>query len=210
MSANYGLFLLVGLCASAGLFEVFPSAAKLVDDIKGDQVILYHMTLPLPSALIILRLMIMNALSAFILGLSVLPLGKLLLGSHFDISHMHVVKFCIMFILASAFYGSYTIFIATRVPDMTKIGNVWMRFVYPLWFLGGYQFSWQSLKQIAPVLAYLNLANPIVYIMEGIRASILGQDGFLNFWLCACMVSLFCMLSIWLGIRLMKKRLDVL
>src|SRR5438105_14494818 len=61
MTIDYGLFLLVGLCASAGLFEVFPSAAKLVDDIKGDQVILYHMTLPLPSALVVARLMIINA-----------------------------------------------------------------------------------------------------------------------------------------------------
>lgn len=210
MSANYGLFLLVGLCASAGLFEVFPSAAKLVDDIKGDQVILYHMTLPLPSALVILRLMIMNALSAVILGLAVLPLGKLLLWNHFNMANLNVIKFLIIFILASAFYGSYTIFIATRVPDMTKIGNVWMRFVYPLWFLGGYQFSWQSLRKIVPLLAYLNLANPIVYIMEGVRASILGQEGFLNFWLCCCMVILFCFFSIWLGIRLMKQRLDVL
>src|SRR5438552_2983174 len=58
MSHNYGAFLLVGLCASAGLFEVFPSVAKLVDDIHGDQIILYQMTLPLPSWLVILRLMI--------------------------------------------------------------------------------------------------------------------------------------------------------
>lgn len=210
MSNNYGAFLLVGLCASAGLFEVFPSVAKLVDDIKGDQIILYQTTLPLPSSLVILRLMIYNAFSAWVLGLCVLPLGKLLLWNNFDLTQLSPFKFLLMFSLASAFYGSYTICIATRVADMTKIGNVWMRFVYPFWFLGGYQFSWQSLYGVAPVLAYINLANPILYIMEGIRGAVLGQAGYLPFWLCVGMVFLFCILSSVTGIILLKKRLDIL
>jgi len=210
MSNNYGSFLLVGLCASAGLFEVFPSVAKLVDDMQGDQVILYQVTLPLPSWLVILRLMIYNAFSAFILGLCVLPLGKLLLWNNFDLANFSFFKFLLIFSLGSAFYGSYTIFIATRVPGMTQIGNVWMRFVYPLWFLGGYQFSWQALHGIAPILAYINLANPILYIMEGIRGAVLGQPGYLPFGLCVGMVFLFCIISIITGIRLLKKRLDIL
>lgn len=210
LSLNYGLFLLAGLCASSGLFEVFPSVAKLVDDMKGDQVILYHMTLPLPSSLVIVRLMVANAFNACALGLCVLPLGKLLLWDRFDMSNFSLVKFLIIFMLASCFYGSYTIFIATRVPDMTKIGNVWMRFVYPLWFFGGYQFSWAALHKIAPALAYANLINPIIYIMEGVRAAVLGQEGYLNFWLCAVALFCFCCASIALGIRLLKKRLDVL
>lgn len=210
MNEQYGAFLLVGLCASAGLFEVFPSVARLINDITGDQILLYHFTLPLPSWLVILRLMIYNALSAAVLSVCVLPLGKLLLWNHFHLASLSLYKFLLIFFASSLFYGSYTIFITTRVADMTQIGNVWMRFVYPLWFLGGYQFSWQSLKSISPALAYVNLANPMLYIMEGTRAAALGQVGYLNFWLCVGMILLFCCISTIVGIILLKKRLDIL
>jgi len=129
---------------------------------------------------------------------------------HFDLAAFSFFKFLLIFLLASLFYGAYTIFIVTRVSEMTQIGNVWMRFVYPLWFLGGYQFSWKSLQSLAPTLAYVNLLNPMIYIMEGTRAAVLGQEGYLNFWLCAGMITLFYAISVIAGIVLLKRRLDVL
>jgi hypothetical protein len=55
LTREYGVFLFAGSCATAGLFEVFPSAAKLVDDLSGDQVLLYQCTMPLPSSWVIFQ-----------------------------------------------------------------------------------------------------------------------------------------------------------
>jgi len=205
---GYGSFMVAGSCASIGLFEVFPSVMELVSDFEGERVIDYYLTLPIPSWLVLLRSMIYYAFGAFCLGLLVLPLGKILLWSRFDLSRMSTIKYVLMFMVTSSFYGSFTLFIASLVKSMMKIGNVWMRFIFPLWFLGGYQFSWYILKGLSPQVAYINLLNPITYIMDGMRAAILGQEGYLNFWLCLGVVICFTQVLGFIGITRLKKRLD--
>jgi len=208
ITPDYGSFILAGLCASAGLFGVFPSVATLISDFQGDQMISYYLTLPMPSWMVFLRLIFYYALNFGMLGIMVLPLGQLLVWDQFNILQVHPVKFFIMFVLTHLFYGAFTLWIASRVCDMTKIGNVWMRFVYPIWFLGGFQFSWEILHSKVPHVAWLNFFNPMMYIMEGMRAAILGQEGYLNFWLCAVMLCLFTALCSWRGIVLLQRRLD--
>jgi ABC-type polysaccharide/polyol phosphate export permease len=143
------------------------------------------------------------------LGLCVLPAGKLILGDMFALSQVNIVKFLLIVLILSLFYGALATFVATRIYNMSKIGNVWQRFVFPMWFLGCYQFSWQSLYQAFAPLAYLNFLNPLTYAMEGTRAAVLGQNGFLNYWLCLGMLIFFWLLFVRLGIAALKKRLDV-
>ncbi|MGC2310567.1 MAG: ABC transporter permease [Candidatus Babeliaceae bacterium] len=205
LSTTYSAFILAGLCASAGLFGVFPSVAVMVSDFEGDQIISYYLTLPIPSWMIFLRLILYYALNFGMLGILVLPVGQLLIWNQFNILNVVFGKFILIFILTHLFYGAFTLWIASRVRNMTKIGNVWMRFVYPIWFLGGFQFSWAVLAQKWPFLAWVNFLNPMTYIMEGIRSTVLGQAGYLNFWLCIGMLSIFVVLCTWHGIALLKK-----
>ncbi len=208
LSHGYSSFILAGLCTSAGLFGVFPSVVNLVDDFEGVQIINYYLTLPLPAWLVLLRAIIFYAINFAIIGLLVLPIGKLLIWSQFDLAQVSLLKFLLLFIVLNFFYGAFVLWIASRVKNLTKIGNVWMRFVYPIWFLGGFQFSWFVLFDKVPQLAYLNLFNPITYGMEGMRAAILGQENFLNYWVCLVMLTLFSILCAWHGIARLKKRLD--
>ena len=208
LSESYGSFILAGLCASAGLFGVFPSVVNLISDFEGDRIIDYYLTLPLPSWLVFARAMLYYAINAAIIGSMVLPLGKLLLWNSFDITQVCLYKFLIIFVVTNLFYGAFTLWVASRVRNLIKIGNIWMRFVFPIWFLGGFQFSWHVLFQKWPLLAYLNLLNPMTYIMEGTRAAILGQSGYLPFWLCVVVIMFFSILCAWHSIIRLKKRLD--
>ena len=208
LSVAYGPFILAGFCASAGLFGVFPSVAGMVSDFEGDQIITYYLTLPLPSWMVFLRLIFYYTLNFGMLGILVLPIGQLIIWQQFSLLQVSFIKFAIIFVIIHLFYGAFTLWIASRVPNMTKIGNVWMRFVFPLWFLGGFQFSWAVLASKWPYLAYVNFLNPITYMMEGMRATVLGQEGYLNFWLCAGMLALFTLLCARQGIKLLRKRLD--
>jgi hypothetical protein len=83
-----------------------------------------------------------------------------------------------------------------------------MRFVYPLWVFGGYQYSYAVLANKNPWFAYISLINPQLYIMEGMRAAILGQEGYLNFWLCAGMTFFFSIICGIHAIFKIKRRLD--
>ncbi|MFI5333017.1 MAG: ABC transporter permease [Candidatus Babeliales bacterium] len=208
LSAGYSVFILAGLCASAGLFGVFPNVVAMISDFEGDQIINYYLTLPIPSWMIFLRLIFYYSLNFGMLSILVLPIGQLLIWNQFNILNVALGKFFLIFVLSNLFYGAFTLWVASRVKNMTKIGNVWMRFVYPVWFLGGFQFSWAVLASKWPYLAWLSFINPMTYIMEGMRAAVLGQQDFLNFWLCIGMLSIFIVLCSWRGIVLLKKRLD--
>jgi hypothetical protein len=208
LSTVFASFLLASAAASGGLFEVFPSTVNLVSDFEGDNVTAYYLTLPINATLLWIRSLLYYAISSATLSIFVLPVGKLLLQDRFSFEHVQIIPFACMFILANLFYGSLTLWLASKVQNMTKIGNVWMRFIFPLWFLGGYQFTWYSLHKVFPMLAYLNLLNPMIYITEGFRGALLEPNNYLRLPVCIGMTALFCLLTAYVGINKLRERLD--
>ncbi len=208
LTTAYTGFLIASLVVSAGLFEVYSSVTNLISDFDGTNITSFYLILPMPSWLVFIEKMIYFTINTAAMGILVLPISKLLVWNMLDLSQFSIMKFSLIFMLANIFYGAFTLWITSRVPGIEQIGSVWMRFVYPLWFLGGFQYSWQVLYDTSPTLAYASLINPMMYVMEGARAAILGQEGSLNFWVCAVMLTLFTLLCTWHGLRRLKKRLD--
>ena len=131
-----------------------------------------------------------------------------MLWNMLDFSQTSIVKFLLMFIVMHLFVGFFTLVMAAYTPSMRYIENLWTRIVFPIWFLGGYQFTWLTLSNTIPVLAYINLLNPMTYILEGFRGAVLGVDGYLNFWLCLGMVSIWTVIAGYIGVRKFLSRLD--
>lgn len=208
VTAEYGGFMLASIVACSGLFEVTPSVAQIISDLEGDRIIDYKLTLPIPSWLVFVESLVNYALSAAAMAIFILPVGKLLLWNMFSFSSVNIVQFIVIFILFNLFYGALTLWQASFVKSMASIENAWMRCIYPIWFLGCFQFSWNSLYQVSPLLAYLDLLNPMTYIAEGTRIAILGTESSLNFWVCAAMTLVFCIFAAVHGIKRLQKRLD--
>lgn len=208
LEASYGSFMIAGFIATAGLFEVFPSVMQLVSDFENDRVISFYATLPMPTFLVFIRFFFYYSFNAMTMCAFVVPLCKLLFWSSLDLSKISVLKFLIAFLLVNLFYGAYTVWIASRVTTTQKISNVWMRFVFPLWFLGAYQFPWFGLYKLFPMFAYLDLLNPMVYVQELMRSAILGAEGYLPFFASAGMLLFFIVLFLSWGILRLKKKLD--
>jgi ABC-type polysaccharide/polyol phosphate export permease len=208
LEASYGAFMIAGLIATAGNFEVFPSVMHLVSDFEGDRIVSFYATLPMPTFLVFIRFFVYYAFNAMTMCTLVLPVCKLVFWSSFDLDKVSIPKFMLAFLLVNTFYGAYTVWIASRVSTTQKIGNVWMRFVFPLWFLGAFQFSWMVLYDIFPVGAYLDLLNPMVYVQEIMRSALLGSEGYLPFLASACMLTFFIVFFLSWGIMRLKKRLD--
>jgi len=208
LTKSYGAFMVATMCSTAGLFQSFSYLAELVADIEGDRIISYYFTLPVPSWLIFIRFIIYYTISFMVLGFLVLPAGKLMLWNSFSLAQVSYGKLALIFVLTNIFYSVLALWTASYVRSLLRMDSVWMRLIYPLWFLGCFQFSWQSLKEVSPVLAYIDLLNPLTYISEGTRAAILGQQGSLNFWLCVLALLFFIGAGGWHAIKKMKKRLD--
>lgn len=205
---DFGVFNLAGCIASAGLFEVYPRSFAFIADQEGPQVMSYYTTLPIPTPLVFVTKMAYWLINALLRGLILIPLGKLILWNSFPLSHVNWLYFVIIFVIGNVFYSALTLCVASIVPSMALMENVWMRWIFPLWFLGGFQFSWFNLHALAPTFAYLSLLNPVVYVMEGTRAALIGQVGNLPFWFCIVMLAIGSFLCAYIGIKRLMKRLD--
>ena len=204
----YGIFAFAGMLASAGMFEGYASIVNLVGDLIGGKVTYYYATLPLPTWLMFTRLILSNASLYMILTFTYIPLGKLLLYNRLDLGAIHWLQMIIIVVVSSLFYGAFNLFTTSFIDGFEHIGSVWARFIFPLWFLGGFAFSWAVLYETTPTFAYIDLLNPILYISEAFRVALMGQPGFLNFWLCITMICVFGVAIGWIGIERLKKRCD--
>lgn len=205
---SYGAFAIASIAGSAGLFEQFSSCTQLVADFEGSNITSFYFTLPLPSWLVWVAYMSFYFINTMVLCIGVIPICKLLFWNHFNVMHMSIIKYTIVLALTSLFNAAFTLWLAAMVPNLERIGSMWMRFVFPLWTFGGFQYSYKVLAQLSPLFAYASLLNPQLYIMEGTRAAVLGQEGSLNFWLCVGMIFIFSILCAFHAIVMLKKRLD--
>jgi ABC-2 type transport system permease protein len=205
---DFGVFQFAGIIAAVGLFELYSSIIEFLQDLEGDRVINYHLTLPIPSWVAIISKATYYFVIYFMLTMLMLPIGKLTLWNQLDLTQIFYSKLFLALIFQCLFYASFVILVSSIIKSMTNIGSVWSRFVFPMWFMGGFQFSWFALYNVSPTLAYINLLNPMIYITESTRVAILGQQDYINFWVCLLAIFIFSIVCLIIGIKKLKKRLD--
>jgi ABC-2 type transport system permease protein len=208
LSATFGAFQLGGVLAAVGLFELYSSAVDLIADFEGDRIIDYRLTLPIPSWLALLSKAGYYFIVYLTLTVCMLPVGKISLWNQLDLGQISYLKLFLALTFQSIFYACFVIWASSMIDNMSKLGSVWARFIFPMWFMGGFQFSWISLYHALPIVAWINLINPMIYITECTRAALLGQADYLNFWLCLLAIVFFSAICVAVGMRNLKKRLD--
>ncbi len=208
ITQEYKQLLVVGLFASAALFEVFPGIMTLVTDINGDRLVDFYATLPIPNWVMFLRYFIFYVINACVIGLAVLFPASYLLYQTIEWGNVSVAKFFVAYLCANMFYSALSLWITAMVKKPENIGNIWMRYIFPVWFLGGFQFSWYGLHAVMPTFAYVDLINPYIHVMESYRVAFLGQTGYLPFWVSISLLIMFISVLLVHGIHRMKKYLD--
>lgn len=181
---GYGAFQFASIVSVVGLFEVYNTATKNIMDIDGDRNISYYLTLPARPAVVLLSMACSYALISMFLTVLLLPFGGLILYNNFDVSQISWGKFMIIAVLANCFFAMFTVAMIGHVGTISKMRNIWMRFIWPLWFLGCYQFSWKAMYSLSAPCAYVLLCNPITFVTEGVRGTLLIGSDFLPWGMC--------------------------
>lgn len=206
---DYGSFTLIGLVVGMCFNATGTDSGNLVTDLEGPRTISYELSLPLPYWLVCIKIALSYAIKSAVANIWIFPIGYFLLGAtHFDLSQLVISKALLMYIVMNLFFGFFSLLLGAWIKTMDGYGRFWIRWGWQIYTIGGAQFSWQTLYQANALLATINLLNPLVYSFEGSRASILGQQGYINFWICivaTCMATLVCA---FMAIRIFKQRLD--
>lgn len=208
LAQNFGPFQLGGLIAAAGLFELYGHVFEVVADIAGDRMINYGLTLPMPSWMTFISKATAYAITYMILSSIMLPIGAACIWHQFSFASISYGKLLIAIFVQNIFYACLVLWVASFIANISHMQHVWARVIFPMWFMGGFQFSWKAVHSKIPALAYVDLLNPMMYITESTRAALLGQEGYLPFWLCInilVLTSFFCM---YFALKRMQQRLD--
>ena len=208
MSEQFGIFQVGSVIISVEGFQMFTEIFNFIEDLNGKKHIYYKLALPIPNYLIFAKMIIFYIINCLILSLTVIPVAKIILLDKFVFSQIDLLNFIMVLIVSSMFFGIFTLFLVSLIKETSSIGNVIMRIVFPLWFFGGFQFSWKSISTTSPTLAYASLVSPYLYAHEAIRSAMFNPNDFIPFWTSILSLIMFTLILGFIGYKRLKKRLD--
>lgn len=206
---NFGAFQAATIIIGVIGFETNFQLYNLASSIEHRKHLFYLFTLPVPSSVIFLQKAVLFTINGLILSLMMLPAMKLILGNELNLMAISWGKLAVILIVSSFLFSSLTLFLLVFVKRADQVEHMFMRVLFPMWFLGGFQFSWHALYKLNPYFGYLGLLSPDTYAHEAVRAAMLGPEGFLPFWLC---IGVMCLCSVAFGgygYTRVRRRLDL-
>ncbi len=197
--SNFSTILLPGLMAVAIMFSGIAAVAlPLAQEFGITREIDDRVMCPLPVAAVAAEKIVFSAMQSMIAAAVVFPLAYYVPSTPV-VAHVSSWPFLLLvLVLASLTAGALGLTIGTSVKPQ-QIGLIFGVVVMPITFLGCVYYPWAALKPI-PYLQYGVLINPIVYMSEGLRASLI-PGAHMPEPLILGMLCFFLVLLSWLGMR---------
>jgi len=206
--SGYAAFFVVGAIASMGFVEIVGKVSVLLADLQGDKTISHTMVMPIRTEWVFCYIGISWAMTSALLSILLFPAGKILVYYGLDLANISYWRVIIMFITCNLFFGFFALWLTGTLKNIDNLNSLWLRYIAPMWLFGGYTYSWEAAYQMNHALGVVSLLNPMIYVMEGMRAAMLGQAGYLPFWGCFFALWGFIAICTWDAIRPLKRRLD--
>ena len=111
-----------------------------------------------------------GVLQGIVSALFVLPVARLIMGPIANLTFAHFGDVLLITILGAAAFSSLGLFLGTAIQPQ-QIGLMFGVILAPMIFFGCAYYPWQGLTTV-PAMKYAVLINPLVYVAEGMRASL--------------------------------------
>jgi len=156
------------------------TALPLVIDFSFTKEIEDRLLAPLPVSFVALEKILFGTLRALIAGAIMFPIGRLVLGTlPFQASRVWML---IAFLLLGAVMGSALGMTLGTLVQPSRISIVFALVLTPLLFTGCTQYPWPSLSTLR-WFQVLTLVNPLTYVSEGVRGSMVPQVPHMHAWI---------------------------
>lgn len=169
-AAEFSTLLVPGVIATACIFQGIQAVAlPLVQEFGYTREIDDRVMAPLPVWGVAAEKLLSGALQGVLAGLVVFPLASLVPATPVHLS-FHWPLLLAVAPLATLLGAALGLTIGTRVAP-SQVPLVFSVIVIPVTFLGATYYPWSGLDTI-PWLKWAVLANPLVYMSEGLRAAL--------------------------------------
>lgn len=168
---GYQTALLPGILAvSLSLSAIQSVALPMVQDFGWTREIEDRLLAPVPTQLIAAEKIVAGMIQGFIAAAFVLPIARLVMGPIPDLTLAHVGSIVGIIVLGSLAFSSFGMWLGTAIAPQ-QIGLMFSVIIAPMLFFGCAYYPWRGLD-VVPVMKYVVLVNPMVYVSEGMRGAL--------------------------------------
>ena len=159
---------------------------------------------PIPSHLVALELVTAGTLQGLLAGLVVLPAGRIIMGAIPGLALSNAPQVLSVMLLGAATFSALGLLIGCAINPQ-QIGLMFSSIIGPMIFFGCMYYPWKGLDSV-PVMKYAVLINPLVYVAEGMRATLTPGVPHMNLTVISVALLVLLMLFWNLGLRAFMKR----
>jgi ABC-2 type transport system permease protein len=171
MGRSYTTALLPGVLAiSLALSSIQSVALPMMQDFGWTKEIEDRLLAPIPIWLVAAEKIVSGVLQGIVSALFVLPVARLIMGPIPNLTFGHFGDVLLITVLGAAAFSAAGLYLGTAIQPQ-QIGLMFGMIVAPMIFFGCAYYPWQGLSAV-PVMKYAVLINPLVYVAEGMRASL--------------------------------------
>jgi ABC-2 type transport system permease protein len=168
---DYTTALLPGIIAvSLALSAIQAVSLPMVQDFGWTREIEDRLLAPVPTPLIATEKVLAGAVQGVVSALVVLPIARLIMGPIPGLSLEHIIPFLSITALGALTFSALGLLLGTAIAPQ-QIGLMFSIIVAPMLMFGCAYYPWRGLDSV-PVMKYAVLVNPLVYVAEGVRATI--------------------------------------
>jgi ABC-2 type transport system permease protein len=170
MQGNYTSALLPGVIAvSLAMSSVQAVALPMVQDFGWTKEIEDRLLAPVPISLIAIEKIAAGALQGILTAIVVLPIARVIMGPIAGLTLSHAWLMLLVMVLGSAAFSALGLWMGTGISPQ-QIGLMFSVIIAPMIMFGCAYYPWSGLDRV-PVLKWLVLVNPLVYVAEAMRGA---------------------------------------
>lgn len=168
VGAGYTAALLPGILAiSLTMSAIQAVSLPMMQDFGWTKEIEDRLLAPVPTRVVAAEKIVAAVIQALIAAIVVLPIARLIMGPIPGFSLAHGGEIIVIALLGATAFSSLGMWLGTAISPQ-QIGLMFSVIVAPMIFFGCAYYPWRGLDKV-PVVKYLVLLNPLVYVAEGLR-----------------------------------------
>ena len=202
---RFSTMMIPGIVAlSLALSAIQSVALPMVADFGFTKEIEDRLLAPIPTPLVAIEKIVAGILQGTIAAAFVLPIARVIMGPIPGLTFSHLGLLLLMTIVAGTAFSAMGLFLGTAIPPQ-QIGLMFSVILAPMIMFGCTYYPWSGLRSV-PLMQYVVLIDPLVYVSEGMRSALTPTIPHLS--LVAIFAALVAMsvLFLWLGLRAFHRR----
>jgi ABC-2 type transport system permease protein len=179
-------------------------ALPMVADFGYTKEIEDRLLAPIPTALVAIEKIVAGVIQGMIAAAFVLPIARLIMGPIPGLTFANLGLLVLVTVLSGTAFSAMGMFLGTAIAPQ-QIGLMFAVILAPMIMFGCTYYPWVGLERV-PLIKYIVLINPLVYVSEGMRASLTPTIPHMPLAVLLPALVAICVLFLWLGLRAFRRR----